>query len=239
MATTAPIPTQAKANGLATCLSVFTAPRAAFAQLAVTPMWGWAALVGIVMTLVAIVIMLPEQIALVHIQQAKALEQMSADQAAQARQGMAAAAGVTSGFIIGSAFVIPWVIWLISAVVNVIGAAVSGAAPKFSLAWVVAVNASVVAFLGSILNAVIVAMHGPSSVASASDIMQLPSLGMLVSSNIKLFSFLYTFNILYIWNYVVAIIGLEQTMKMNRTAAIVTVVLYALIAGGLGAAFAR
>jgi hypothetical protein len=239
MATTAPTQPEERANGLATYLNVIMSPTAAFQQLAKTPMWGWAALIGTILMLVSLIIMLPEQLKLVQIEQAKALAQMSSDQAAQARQGMAATAGVTNVIIIASAFIIPWFIWVISSIVYVIGAAISGASAKFSLAWVTAVNSCAVAFLGAIVNSIIVALSGPDAIGSPADLQRIPSLAMLFPDNVKLDAFLAAFSIAYIWFYVVAIIGLEQTMKMKRPAAIVTVLLYAVIAGGLGALFAR
>jgi hypothetical protein len=202
-------------------------------------MWGWAALIGIALMVASLIIMFPEQVKLAHVEQAKALAQMPADQAAQARQGMAAAGGITSAFIIGAGFIVPWIIWLISAVVYLIGAAASGASPKFSLAWVVAVNAAAVAFLGALVNSVIVALRGADAISGPMDLQAIPSLAMLAPGNIKLATFLATFSLVYVWFYIVAVIALENTLKMKRTAAIITVALYALISGGLGAFFAR
>src|SRR5476649_1255628 len=110
MATTAPTE---KANGLATYLSVLTSPTAAFTQLARTPMWGWAAVISIALAMVSIFISMPELLKVAAVAQAAQLAQMPADQQAQARQTMAAAAGVTKVIIIVSWIIIPWIAWLI------------------------------------------------------------------------------------------------------------------------------
>ena len=51
--------------------------------------------------------------------------------------------------------------------------------------------------------------------------------------------FLYGFNIFNVWLYIVAVIALEQVMKMSRGAAIATVVVLALLGAGIGALFAK
>lgn len=239
MATTTPIATQSKANGLSTALNTIFAPRAAFAQLAVTPMWGWAALIGIVLILVTTFVAMPEQLRLASIEQLKAIANMPADQQAQARQNIANFGVVAKVITVVIVLIVPWVFWAVSAVVNLIGAAASGAEAKFNLAWVVAVNASVIAFIGGLVNGIILALRGPDSVTGPADMQAVPNLGMLFPGNVKLDAFLAAFGIFYVWSYIVAVIGLEQTMKMKRGAAIATVVIYAILAGGFGALFAR
>ena len=236
MDTTAPTE---KANGLATYLSVLTSPTAAFTQLARTPMWGWAAVVGIALAIVSIIISMPELMKVAAVAQAAQLATMPADQQAQARQTMAAAAGVTKVIIIVSWIIIPWIAWLISALVYTIGAAISGATARFSLAWVASVNVSIVAWVGAVVNAVILAARGPDAIASPIDAQTLPSLGMFFHGNVKLVSFLNAYNLDYIWLYIVAIIALERTLAMKRPAAIVTVFIYSLLTAALAAAFAK
>ena len=228
-----------KSSGLATYLSVLWAPGAAFDQLRETPTWGWAALAGIILMIVATFISMPEIVKVAHIAQQAQLATMSADQRATAQRAMASTSNIIPIFAIIGILVFTWVIWIISAIVYAIGGALSGAGAKFSLAWVVAVNLGIIAFVGALVNAIILAARGPDAISSALDQYALPSLGMLVHDNVKLATFLNTYNIDYIWLYVVAVIGLERTMSMKRGAAIVTVVIYSLIGAGLAAAFAR
>lgn len=228
-----------RSNGLATYLSILWSPATAFDQLRETPTWGWAALVGIVLLLVGTIIQLPEIAKISQIEQAARLATMTADQQAAARQVMASTTKLFPVFALVGAFIGPWIIWLISAVVYAIGGAISGAGAKFHLAWVVSVNLGIIVFLGGIVNAVIIALRGPDSISSSLDAYALPSLGMLFHDNVKLATFLNTYNIDYVWLYVVAVIGLERTLLMKRGAAIATVVVYSLIGAGIATAFAR
>ena len=231
--------TPAKSNGLATCLAVITSPGTAFDQLRLTPTWGWAALVCLVLSVVGGIISMPEQIQVAHVAQMHAIANMPADQQAQARQGIAAGARLIPIFVIVTLVVAPWIVWLISAIVYTIGAAISGASARFNLAWVISVNVGVIAFVVLLVNAIILALRGPDAIASPLDAQAIPSLGMFFHDNIKLATFLNNYSIGYIWVYVVAVIGLVRTMSMKVAPAIITVVLYSLIASGIGAAFAR
>jgi len=228
-----------KPNGLATYFSILWAPGAAFDQLRETPTWGWAALCGIVLLLVATIISMPELVKVAHIAQQAQLATMSADQRATAQQAMASTSGIIPIFAIVGVLIVTWLIWVISAIVYAIGGALSGAGAKFSLAWVVSVNLGVIAFLGALVNAIILVVRGPDAISSSLDQYALPSLGMFFHDNVKLATFLNTYNVDYIWLYVVAVIGLERTMLMKRGAAIATVVIYSLIGACIAAAFAR
>jgi hypothetical protein len=236
MDTTAP---QEKSNGLATYLQVLYAPTEAFAQLARTPTWGWAMLIGIALLIVASIISLPEVTKISEIAQQQALSQMSADQQAQAKQGMAAAAGFTRGAIIAGPLFVAWIIWFFVALIYVIAAAVTGANPSLRMAWVAAVNASAVSFVVQVVNALILALRGPDAISGPLDAYAIPSLGMLVHGSVKTAAFLNAYSIGTIWQYVVTVIALEQVMKMNRGAAIVTVIVLSVLSGAAGAAFAR
>ncbi|HET9342535.1 MAG TPA: YIP1 family protein [Candidatus Eremiobacteraceae bacterium] len=228
-----------KSNGLSAYLSILWSPATAFDQLRETPTWGWAALIGIVLLLAATLISMPEIMKVAHIAQQQQLSTMSADQQAQARQAMGSTAGIIPVFAIVGVLIVTWLIWVISAVVYAIGGAISGAGAKFSLAWVVSVNLGIIAFVGALVNAVILAARGPDAISSPLDQYALPSLGMFFHDNVKLATFLNTYNLDYLWLYVVAVIGLERTLSMKRGAAIVTVVVYSLIGAGLASAVAR
>ena len=228
-----------KANGLLTYLSVLWSPSEAFDRLRQTPTWGWAALVGIALILISTIISMPEIVKVAQIAQDQRLATMTADQAAAARQAMASMRGLTPVFAIVGVILVPWFIWVLSAIVYTIGGALSGAGAKFSLAWVVSVNLGIIAFVGALVNAIILVARGPDAISSPLDQYTLPSLGMLVHDNVKLATFLNSYNVDYVWLYIVSIIALERTLLMKRGAAIATVVIYSLIGAGLGSAFAR
>ena len=232
-------PAVEKSNGLANVLAVITSPSAAFEQLARTPTWGWAALVCIALLVAATLISFPEQVKVAHVAQAAALANMSADQQAQARQNMAAFEGVTRFFILAAGFIGPWIVWLISAIVFTIGAAIGGGTSRFSLAWVASVNAAVVAFIAAVVNAVILALRGPDAIGAPLDAYTLPSLGMLVHGSVKFQALLNTYNVGNLWYYVVGIIALERMLNVRRPVSIVVIVVYSLITAGFAAAFAK
>ena len=59
-------------------------------------------------------------------------------------------------------------------------------------------------------------------------------------ASVKLAAFLYyAFNIVSIWYFIVAVIALENMLKLGRTAAIVTMLVLLLGVSGLFALFAR
>ncbi|HEV2907863.1 MAG TPA: YIP1 family protein [Candidatus Eremiobacteraceae bacterium] len=236
--TIAPPPAE-RASGLATYFKVLYAPGEAFATLARVPMWGWAAVIGVLLTLIGTIILLPATMHYAALAQEQRFSQMPADQAAAAREFMGKYPWINSiGGLIG-AFIAPWLIWLVGACVFLIGAALGGGEARFKMAWVTAVNTYLIPALGSIVSGTIVMLRGAANANTMSDLYALPSLSMLVHGGPKLTMFLYTFNIVNIWFYIVLVIALEQMLKMSRTAALVTVVILALISAGLGAAFAR
>ncbi len=233
-------PPAERPNGLITSLKVIYAPGEAFATLARVPMWGWAAIIGIVLTLAGAIILGPSTTHFAHIMQERQLAQMPADRAAAARQAMA---HIPQWFypvsgIVGAAIFV-WVVWLVATVVYVIGASLTGGEARFLGAWVASVNLYIIAAIGTVINDVIVALRGPESINTQSDLYGIPSPAMLVSGSPKLTMILYAFNVVNIWLYIVAVIALERVMKMSRGAAIATVVVLALLGAGVAALFAK
>ena len=237
MATAVP---QEKVNGLSTYLSIIFAPREAFAQLARTPMWGWAALIGMILAVAAPIISLPEIQKIGDVARQQALSQMSADQQAQAQSAMAMSAHLTPIFATAGAAVFIWLFWLVTALIYLGAAALTGGTATFGRAWVAVLNASIAYFVASLINAIILALRGPDAIGSAVDAYALPSLAMIVHGGVKLVTFLYyTTNLGAIWGYIVSVIALEQMLKMGRGASIATVVVITLIATGLAVWGAR
>jgi hypothetical protein len=241
MASTETVPApQARENGLSTYFQVLYAPSEAFDKLARTPMWGWAALIGLLLTLIATIIGLPATVHMIHATQAQQLSQMSADQVAQQREALAKVPEwVYGGFGIVGSLVGPWLYWLIAAAIFLIGAALGGGETRFQLAWVAAVNAYVIAGVGSIVTYSIIALRGASNINAPTDFYALPSLAMLVHGSPKLAGLLYAYNIVNVWYYIVAVIALERMLKLGRGAAVATVVVMSLLVAGLAALFAK
>lgn len=233
-------PPAEKANGLATYLKVIYAPGEAFASLARVPTWGWAAIIGILLTVAYTLIAFPSTMHYQQIAQEHALSQMSADQAAQARAVYAKIPpSIYIVFSIVGGVIQPWFSWLVATVVLLIAAALGGGDARFKLAWAAAVNSYGAAGIGSLAGGIIVALRGPDAVNSAVDLLALPSLGMFVHGPTALVAFLYAYNIAFIWYYIITMIALEQTLKVGRGVAIGAVVILSLVIGGLLALFIR
>ena len=237
--TIAPPPTES-ASPLATYFKVIASPSEAFATLGRVPMWGWAAIIGVILTLVSTFLTLPSSLHYAHIAQEQQYSQMPAERAAAAREMMAKVPGWTFWIfgVIGG-LVAPWIFWLIGAVVFLAGAALGGGEPRFKLAWVSAVNLYAIPALGAIVGGAILTLRGADSANAATDLYALPSLAMPIHTSPKLAAFLYGFNVVNIWYYIVAVIAIEQTLKVSRGAAIATVVVLALLFAGFAAVFAK
>jgi len=231
---------EARENGLATYIQVLYAPGEAFAKLARSPMWGWAAIAGMALTLLATIIGMQASLHLIHATQAQQLSQLPAEQAARQREVLAKIPdAVYIGTSLAGAVIGPWLIWLIDSVVFLIGAALGGGEARFKYAWVASVNTYVIAGLGAIVTYTIIALRGAQNVNLPSDVYALPSLAMLVHGSPKLEGVLYSYNVVNVWFYIVAVIALERMLKLGRGAAIATVVVASLIAAGFAALVAR
>jgi len=231
---------EARENGLATYIQVLYAPGEAFAKLARSPMWGWAAIAGVALTLLATIVGMQATLHMIHATQAQQLSQLPAEQAARQRDILAKipdAVYVATTLVV--AVIGPFVIWLIDSVVFLIGAALGGGEARFKYAWVASVNAYMIASLGAVITYSIIALHGAQNINAPSDLYALPSLAMLVHGAPKLEGLLYAYNVVNLWFYIVAVIALERMLKLGRGAAIATVVVASLIAAGLAAAFAK
>jgi hypothetical protein len=229
-----------QANGLATSLKVIFSPSEAFSTLARVPLWGWAAIIGIVLTLIGALLGLPASMHYSHIAQEQALSKMDADTAARAREVYAKIPQwIFPAIAVVSAFIIPWVAWLFNALLYLVGAALGGGDARFKMAWVCGVNVYIVAAIASVVNYSILMMRGVDSVTSVTDLFTLPSLAMFVHEPVKLAAFLYGYNVAYLWLYVVAFIALQRVMKLNTGAAIATVAVQSLCIAGITALSAR
>lgn len=223
------LPTESKLNGLITYFSILFQPKTAFERLRAVPMWGWAAIAGIVLTMVTIWLSAPAQLHFASVMQQQRISQMPADQQAQAKAAIAQMGPVMKVFLAIGGLIGPWFGWLVAAVVFLIAAALTGGEAKFRSAWVASVNSYVVYGISGVVNSVILSMRDPSTVNSMADVVGVPSLGLLVHNNPKLYGFLAAYTVLNIWYYVVVVIALEQVLKIPRRSAIIATVLYSLV----------
>ena len=228
-----------KSNGLATYLGIVVSPASACAQLARTPTWGWAAIAGIIISLAAIFVALPESHKIADLARQAQLAQMTAAQQEAVRERMGQFSLLFVIFAAVGGVIGPWIGWLIAAVLFFVAAVISGAVAKFLPAWVASVNAFAIAALAQLVNSVILALRGADAITSQQDAYALPSLAMFVHSSPKLAAILYSYNVINVWYFVVIVIALMAIMKMSRGAAIATAVIYSLLGAGFGALSAR
>jgi hypothetical protein len=228
MATTTPTPSDEKANGLATYLNVLMSPTAAFQQLAKMPTWGWAAVTGLIIALVATYMIQPASMHFTHAFQQQMLSHATADQRPQfeqsfAQQNAGAAWKAYINPVIGLA-----VSWMFATLVFLAASALGGGSGTFGKAWAVAVNAALPSYVGLFVNALIIMLRGPDSANTMSDLFAIPSPAMLVSGNLALAGFLSQINPFQLWYAIVGTIGAEQTLGAKRPAAITAVVVIVL-----------
>lgn len=221
-------PARSPLGGLSTYFMVLYAPRTAFERLSRIPTWGWAAIVGILLVVITLILTMPAQLHMASVMQQQRISEMSADRRAAAQSAMAAAAGITKGFIYVAALIGPWLAWLITALFFLVPAAIGGGDARFARAWVAALNSFAAWGVAGVVNAVTISLRDPNTVNSPADLSALPSLAMLVHGNPKLAAFLYSYNVLYIWYYVVAIIALELMLRVPRRVAITFAIIYSL-----------
>ena len=232
MATTAPA-TQARANGLATYFNVLFAPSAAFEQIARTPMWGWAAIAGVVIAIVATTLSLPETVAATHAFQQQMLAHAAADNRALLQQQFDSQNAKPAWIQVINPIIGLFVSWLITAVVFLVATALSGGSASFSKIWSTTVNAALPSYLGLLVNSVILMLRGPASIGGFSDLFAIPSLAMVVPNNPLLAAFLTQFNPFQLWWAWAAVIGFGIVAGTKRGAAIASAVILVCLAGSI------
>jgi hypothetical protein len=228
-----------RASGLATYFGVLFSPTEAFETLARVPMWGWACILGLIISLVAAIIGLPATLHIAQVAQQTAISQAPADQQQAMRDAIAKFTPFMGPSIFISVLIVTWIIWLISALVVLAAAAIGRGAAKFGNAWAAAVNLYAIPALGSLIANIILRLQGPENISKQSDAFVLPSLAMVVHGDAKLSAFLYAFNVINLWLYAVLAIALQRTMKVSSATAWVATVVFALLSALLAMAIAK
>ncbi|HKW45083.1 MAG TPA: YIP1 family protein [Candidatus Eremiobacteraceae bacterium] len=228
-----------RASGLATYFGVLFSPAEAFETLSRVPMWGWACILGMIISLVAAIIGLPATMHIAQVAQQTAIAQAPADRQQAMRDGIRSFAPFMGAFVFVSVFIVTWVIWLVSALFTLAATAVGRGTAKFANAWALAVNLYAIPALGSLIANIILRLQGPENINKQSDAFVLPSPAMVVHGDAKLAAFLYAFNVINLWLFAVFAIALQRTMKVGSSAAWVAAVVLALLSALLAMAFAK
>lgn len=217
------VPAASKASGLSTVLNVITAPGEAFETLRISPMWGWAFVVALILTALGGYLAAP---ATSHAIQASWPAQI----AANPRLAAMTPAQQQSGLNFALAFVrLSWLFApitvlvgaLVSAVVMLIFNAAGKGSANFKQLWCAAMNAVVVsAGVSALLGGLIAVVRGAASYNSTLDAYRaIPGLAWLVPhATIKTIAFLSAFNVVGIWAavlFAIAMMHVARTSKAN------------------------
>ena len=222
-------------DGVVAYLTVPWRPNAAFAQLQRVPTWGWAALLGMLLTALATLISQPAQLHVLAVSEAHRIAGLPPNDQLRERVAVAQTSRSLGLFLMIGALVGPWLVWLLIAIFFFISAAIGGGKARFAAAWVAALNSYAVLGIALVVNALLVSLHDPTSLNSSLDLARLPNPGMLFQHDRIAAAFLSAYNPLYIWYYVIVAVALERLLGMPRSAAVAASIAYSLLQGVIAA----
>ncbi len=217
--------------GLATYFEVLVAPRRAFEQLASTRTWGWAALCGLALTLVALFLSEPAQLHILALSEAHRMASLPPGQRFQEQIAIAQIAPLRRTLFIVGAVSVPWLVWALISLFLFVVTVIGRGHPNLGNAWVAALNSYGVYGVTSVLNAALVALHNPATILGPSDLLRLPSPGWLFPHAPQLAAFLSAYNVGAIWYYAVVAIALEKLLRVPRVPSLVATFAYSLLYG--------
>jgi hypothetical protein len=210
-------------NGLKTAWDTIVAPKEAFESLRIAPTWGWAFLIVIVLTALALYLMTPANVHAVTTDWPNTVAHnpgLSAKSPEQQQAGLAFTVKITQ------------LIWVFSPIYALIGAlistvilwifnAIGRGQGSFGKYWAAQWNIALITSIGAIVLAVIVLARGADSFSSATEVQSaMPSLALLVpASAAKLHGFLSVFTIFGIWATGLEIAALTIIGRVGRMTA--------------------
>jgi hypothetical protein len=224
-----------KANGLKTAIDIVIAPKEAFESLRVSPTWGWAFIITIVLTIVAYFVMMPASLHGMAGDFAKnpQMQQMTAEQ-------MQKITDATKTFYPIGAVILPIVLLffsLVEAAIMLLFNALGRGSGTFKTLWACAVNIGIIYGLSQIVGMAVVLLRGVDSFATQGDVLRaVPSLALAApaGTGIKLVAFLATITPFAIWEIVLMAMAMTVVARVPKLqawlAAILGWVLPALIA---------
>lgn len=243
MGVDAPMPR--KANGLFSLANVFTTPREAFEGLRITPTWGWAFLVGIILLFVGAMLALPagHHASVMTIQKMEQTSPIFSNMSDAQKQQAVVNAGKTTPLSYVFAILQAVITLLIAALLNAVVLLIFNAAAKgqgdFKRFWCGSMNIAVPTLgLGSIVVGIICLARGAETFNSTADIFHaMPSLAMLVpNATGAAAGFLTAINPFTIWGLFLnaaLLLVLARTSKgVAYSAGVVILVLTALVQAG-------
>lgn len=241
MAIDSPAPAEPR-NGLQTAINIIVSPREAFETLRISPMWGWAFIITVVLALIGAFLAYPAQMHAMHAYLTHMyatdprMAQLSEEQKARA---MALSEGLGKfGFIF-----LPIVTLLIAAVISVVFLifnAIAHGDGTFKKFWAATMNTAIVAFgLQQLVSGILAVIRGANAYNSPLDqLLAIPSLAWLAPSAApKMVAFLSAFNPFTIWAFVLNVLLLTIVARLGKGPAYIAAALV-LIIGALFATMA-
>jgi hypothetical protein len=229
-----------KANGLKTAIDIVIAPKEAFEALRLSPTWGWAFLITVVLAIVAYFVMMPASLHGIAGDFAKnpQVAQMSADQ----QQKMVDITKVW--YPIGAAFLPVIVLFfsLIEALIMLVFNALGRGSGTFKTLWASSVNIGVIYGISQIVGMAVVLLRGADSFASAGDVQRsVPSLALLApaGAGIKLVAFLATITPFSIWSIVLVMMTMTIVARVPKVQAWLAAILCWVLPALLAVVFAK
>lgn len=237
-------PAAGRANGLSTVINVITAPREAFETLRVSPTWGWAFVIAVVLTALGQYLGTP---ATIHAVQASWPAQVAsspqlAGASPQAQQNALNVSINVIKLVWLGAPIIVLIGALIATIVMLVFKAIGHGDASFKQLWSAAMNVSVVsAGVSSLLTGLIAVVRGASSYNSTADAYKaMPSLAWLApQAGVKLTAFLAGFSVTSIWGAVLIAMAMIYVAKTSKAVATTTAVVMLCIGAGFLAWGAR
>lgn len=229
-----------KASGLNTVVDTIVSPKEAFETLAVSPTWGWAVLISLVLPIAAFFVMVP---AIQHGMLGDFAKQAATNpQIAQMTpEQRAKFAGYVPFFVVITPIAIFFFVFLQTIVMTVFNAVAKGQA-NFGKLWAASMNICVVYGIGQIVAAVVVMVRGAESFNSSGEVQRaLPSAALLAPgvSDPHILAFLASINPIVIWSVVLVSMAMRYTAKVSTGAAWGTAILVYIIPMLIGVGFAK
>jgi hypothetical protein len=215
-----------KANGLKTAIDIVIAPKEAFETLRVSPTWGWAFLITVVLAIVAYFVMMPASLHGVAGDFAKnpQMQQMTPEQLQQMQ-------GYTKTFYPIGAAILPVVVLffsLIETLIMLLFNAMGRGSGTFKTLWASSVNIGIIYGISQIVGMAVVLLRGADSFASAGEVQRaIPSLALLAPAGvgIKLVALLATINPFTIWSIVLVVMTMTIVARVPKFQAWLTGIL--------------
>jgi Yip1-like protein len=229
-----------KANGLSTVVDTIVAPKEAFERLAVTPTWGWALIVSLVLPVVAYFVMIP---AIQHGMLGDLARQAATNPriAQMTPEQRAKITAFVPFFVVIAPIGILFFVFLQTIVMSIFNAVGKGQA-SFAKLWAASMNICVLYGIGQIVTAIVVFLRGPDTFNSAAEVQRgLPSLALIApsGSDVHLMAFLATINPIVIWSIVLVSMAMRYIAKVSAGPAWGAAIFAYLVPMLIGVAFAR